>query len=286
MMRAGFESELADDERNWHAQVNLGLALLELGDRARALRCLRRAIELAPDDADAHFRLAQALGEGEADAARAELETTLRLAPDHAEATSALAAAAAARGDAAEAVRLYRRAIALRPVSYPARAGLAALLEKRGELDEAAQHLEVALNVETTAAAPRRELADLERRRGRAAAAVAQYRKLLWLGPDPAAQRWLAWLLATAPDDAVRDGRQALEFARALLDRGGDDAAVLDTLAAAQAESHRFKAALETAERAQQRANAVGDAALADAIGRRIESYRAGKAWRDPPAAR
>src|SRR6185295_4070093 len=103
----------------------------------------------------------------------------------------------------------------------------------------------MALKIETTAPELRRMLIDVERRRGRFASAVAQLKKLLWIRFDADVQLELAWLLATAPEDAARDGKQALELVRALTERGFTDARVLDALAAAQAELRRFKAAVE-----------------------------------------
>ncbi len=55
----------------------------------------------------------------------------------------------------------------------------------------------------------------------------------------------LAWLLATCPDDTIRDGDKAVEYAeRALLQE--NSSTILDTLAAAYAEAGRFEEAIET----------------------------------------
>ncbi len=60
-----------------------------------------------------------------------------------------------------------------------------------------------------------------------------------------------AWLLATCPDDSVRDGKRALQFARAASQRlGNNNAMLLDTLAAAEAESGDFRSAVKDEKRA------------------------------------
>jgi hypothetical protein len=59
-----------------------------------------------------------------------------------------------------------------------------------------------------------------------------------------------AWLLATSPDDTLRDGRRAIQFAtRACESTGFGDPSCLDTLAAAYAETGDY---VEAAKRAQQ----------------------------------
>lgn len=75
----------------------------------------------------------------------------------------------------------------------------------------------------------------------------------------------VAWLLATIPDDAVRDGRIAMEVAtRCCQVTERKDPEILDTLAAAQAEAGRFdeaastmRQALEIAKKAEARESAA-----------------------------
>jgi len=59
-----------------------------------------------------------------------------------------------------------------------------------------------------------------------------------------------AWALATHPDDAVRDGARAVTLAERALAAQPGDASVIDTLAAAFAESGDFDRAVATQERA------------------------------------
>ena len=73
----------------------------------------------------------------------------------------------------------------------------------------------------------------------------AEYDALFAADPMPVAERDgndLAWLLATAPDARFRDGPRAVEHAtRACELSGWRDAAALDTLAAAYAETPAAK---------------------------------------------
>jgi len=286
MYRRGFEADVAWNARDPQARLGLGLVLLGQGERERAVAELRTAAALAPKDAPIRFQLGRALAPADADAARAQFEAALQIEPDEANALAGLGALDEAAGKAEAARQRYEQAVAARPSTFAAQAGLGRLLAAAGEWDAAAEHLAVALDVDSTSTALRRLLIDVEKRRGRYASAVAHLKKLLWFGVDLEAQRDLAWLLATAPEDSVRDGKQAIELARALAERGPDDPRALDVLAAAQAEARRFKAAVETAERAKARAEAAGDADLARAIEARLARYRAGAPWREAAPAK
>jgi tetratricopeptide (TPR) repeat protein len=106
--------------------------------------------------------------------------------------------------------------------------------------------------------------------------ALEHWRAAIGVSPNNAtALRRAAWILATNP--ALRDGPEALALAvRALLLTHSQDAATLDTLAAAYAENRRFEDAIATARRA-----IAADPAQAPAIRQRIEQYQIGKPWRE-----
>ena len=115
---------------------------------------------------------------------------------------------------------------------------------------------------------------------GADARAAAWFRRALALAPDPAAANTLAWILATTADRALRDGRAALALVEPLVEAGAADAAVLSTYAAACAEISRWPAAVAAAERALAAARAQRDTAAEPLLLRRLESYRAGRPWR------
>lgn len=92
----------------------LGTALQLQGKDALAV--LRRTVELAPHDAEAHSSLGNALqGARQYQAAIASYQQALALQPEFAEAHSNLGGALQALGQLAEAADSYRRAIAARP---------------------------------------------------------------------------------------------------------------------------------------------------------------------------
>ena len=85
----------------------------------------------------------------------------------------------------------------------------------------------------------------------------------------------LAWLLAAAPQDALRDPGLALRLAeRATLLTNRTDAGALDALGAAHASNNEFDRAVESADAAL-----TLKPANADAISARRDGYRQGRAF-------
>lgn len=114
---------------------------------------------------------------------------------------------------------------------------------------------------------------------GRRAEAVADYDASLRLRPnEPLTLNNLAWLLATAPDDKLRDGKRALSLAleACRLTEYKQDY-ILSTLAAAYAETGDFDNAKKWSAKAIETATKEN----ADALKKELESYKGGKAWRD-----
>ncbi|MCZ7598709.1 MAG: tetratricopeptide repeat protein [Gammaproteobacteria bacterium] len=78
-----FEAAIAARPRYAEAYNNLGAALAELGDNARALGCFRRAADLAPDFVEARINAAiTRQGAGFHDDARRVLDEAAGPAPD------------------------------------------------------------------------------------------------------------------------------------------------------------------------------------------------------------
>ena len=93
----------------------------------------------------------------------------------------------------------------------------------------------------------------------------------------------VAWQLAAHPDKAVRDGNAAVRWAKkaATLTKHGDPT-ILDTLAAAYAESGDFKQAVTISERAALLAKQQGNRALWEGIQQGLRKYRSGRSYTAP----
>jgi tetratricopeptide (TPR) repeat protein len=93
----------------------------------------------------------------------------------------------------------------------------------------------------------------------------------------------LAWLLATSPQAASRDGHKAIELAeRATRRVGGGKPQILRALAAAYAEAGRFSEAVETARRALHLAEGQSNTVLAGELQAQLKLYQARLPFRTP----
>ncbi len=118
---------------------------------------------------------------------------------------------------------------------------------------------------------------------GRYSEALESVNSDLEYGPDSAyLHNNKAWLLATCPDDAVRDGELAIEHATKACELSGwNNVMFLDTLAAAYAETGDFESAVKW----QEEAIRLDNGAFAVDFQKRLRLFKAGKAYREgvPP---
>ncbi|MDB4913655.1 MAG: hypothetical protein JWM95_1299 [Gemmatimonadetes bacterium] len=111
-------------------------------------------------------------------------------------------------------------------------------------------------------------------------AALQLFGEAIAVSPTTTARAAAAWILATSPDDTVRDGPRALALAEALARNDVNDPALLDVLAAALAESGRFSDAVAIARRMSAISQSRQDAAAAAKARDRLAAYTAGRPWR------
>jgi tetratricopeptide (TPR) repeat protein len=118
---------------------------------------------------------------------------------------------------------------------------------------------------------------------GNVAGAMQHYQAALESEPDlPIALNNLAWILAANSDASLRNGTEALKYARRACELTNFRTTVLvGTLAAAYAEAGQFPEAVATAEMACHLASGLGDTALLHRNEQLLELYRLGKPARD-----
>jgi tetratricopeptide (TPR) repeat protein len=113
--------------------------------------------------------------------------------------------------------------------------------------------------------------------------AIADYTKCIMTDPGyVGGYNALAWLLATASRDSIRDGKKALEYARRAAElTKWEDANVLDTVAAAYAEMGDFEEAIKWGKKALSLPELV-QSADADRVRQRLKLYTERKRYRQP----
>jgi Flp pilus assembly protein TadD len=213
---------------------------------------------------------------------------SLEINPDDADAVNSLGAILDRLGRFDEALACYRKSQELKPDDAIAYYNLGNLLANRGRFDEALDQFQRAIEINPHFSKAHGGLGVALAARGRPGEALKHYRIALKLQPDNlVAQKDLAWLRATCPETALRDGAEAIELAQRVNQRcGGQQPDVLDTLAAAYAETGLFSEALAAASKARELAMQQNDRALADALRARIALYQNGRPFHcTPPAA-
>ena len=143
---AEYELALSIDPDYLAAILQLGSLLLEKGEPEAAKNYLGRAVRLAPDKADPHFRLANALFTLEdLDEARKEYQESLRLEPKLADAHKNLALIAVQRNDLNTAVDHFGQALDIDPRDAVAHCELGFLFVDTKKLDLAVDEFSAAL---------------------------------------------------------------------------------------------------------------------------------------------
>jgi len=263
----------------------LGLSLMDAGRLPEAETAIRAALAAKPQNLDYQLGLA-ALYQAKGEAANAE--TAHRAAcTSHPE--SALAAKA--YGDflismahrPAEAVVEYAAAVQLKPADAAYRQAYANALRRTGDFSAALAQLEAAFKISPPTVPELLDLADLFAQLGRPQRVLGAYNWALEREPDsvPALNN-LAWLLATSPEDGVRNGNRAVTLAeKACTITEWKVAVLMGTLAAAYAEAGRFPEALAMADKAIAAAHANQQEDIAKRNTDLRERYRTGQPYRE-----
>jgi tetratricopeptide (TPR) repeat protein len=316
---ADLEKVVAADDKQAEAYYLIGrLSSLPDGDRRRGLEALNKAIELNPDSPNAMTHKARILATqnktedaleqieaalkldphsagalllrariyqqaGDLKKAKLDVEHVLRSQPGQAQALQMRALLAAGTGDYKQAIEDMKLLVKAIPDSVELHMQLALFYTANKQTDQAVEAYNEILEKDKENWLAYRGRADAYLNVGKHAEAVADYDAALKLQPkNTGLLNNLAWVLATSPDDRLRDGKRAIELAR----QGCDlteykQAHIVSTLAAAYAEAGDFDAAVKWSKQAVE----LGPEALKEQLGKELESYQAKKPWREekPP---
>ncbi len=251
-----FQKLVGDNPKRSDALSGLGTVAAKRGAYDQAIERYRGAIALEPQRAEYHFNLGHALSQA---------------------------------GRLPEAEGTFRETLRIRPTYVDAWWILGATLVRQERWDEATSAYAKMIELDPKRAYVPIEFGSVLATRGRHAKAVELLRGVLQRVPDSKiAANNLAWLLATAPDDGIRDAAEAVRLAEALCPPGEPcPPGALDTLAAAYAEAGRFDDAVRTMKQAISGVSqSAPEGDPADALRRRLELYEKHTPYHEAPSTR
>ena len=266
------------------AHASLGAAALKNGQTEEAIAHFQKVLEIDPKFAGAHYDLGtSAFRQGRMDEAIAQYRKELEINPGFALTHNSLAEALAREGKADEAIAEYRKALAIEPDMAWDHYSLGTYLLQRGDLEGAIAHLQKAVQLGPALVGEQKYLGIAFAKNGHPREAMVHFQKAMETDPpDAETCNELGWLLATASDSSLRDGAKALALAQqAGVLAGREDPRVLQTQAAAEAESGNFKEAITMARRALELAVTQKNAPLAGHLQSELKLYEAGVPARD-----
>lgn len=245
---AEFELALKFDPQLGKAWFNRGTARGLRGDVPGAVEDLTKAVELDPKHANSRFNRAELLSQ---------------------------------TGKLDEAFKDYNEAIRLAPKDIGAYLGRGRVYSRQGKFAESLADFQTAAKIDSRSPAVYIMRGDALADLGRWGEALDDYRTALRLDPKRSrAHAGVAWILATAPDDKLRDPAAALAAGQKAIALDGEgDWRSLDALAAAFAASGRF----DDARAACHKSLILAPTDLAERIKVRLALYEKGQAFRESP---
>ena len=190
------------------------------------------------------------------------------------------------QGQVDDAIPHFKKSLEINPRYVYAHNNLGVADLDLGKIGDAIVQFRQALDVDPRRADVHNSLGDAYYQHGNDTEAATEYEKALAISPDyTMAQNNLAWMLATSPEESLRNGGRAVQLARDAYEVAGDrNPLVIRTLAAAYAEAGQFPAAEQTAQHALQITDSLVHAQLAAQLRLEIDLYRARIPFRHKPA--
>jgi tetratricopeptide (TPR) repeat protein len=253
-----------------------------------ALEQAERAIELNPTDSMSHLQLAITLAnQGQTERAINEGRRALELGPENAFAYNFLLASLLKSHREEEAITVAGDALTVSPFSADFHYMLGLVTAEKQDFLAAATHFAYALSLRPNWTDASLNLWRVLLSLTNSPGGSRRLQEAAQSAPDsPSMLNDLAWLLATHPDAALRNGQEAVRAAeRACAMTKRKSPRLLDTLAAAYAETGRFPDAISTAQEAMSLAQSSGDANAAGLSQNLLISFQANRPYHEYPVS-
>ncbi len=251
---------------------NTGNAHLVLGRPDEAIASYRMALAIAPDNAEVHYNCGTVLQQQKRwDEAIHHYQSALKIKPNFAPAHNNCGLALRASGRKEEAIEHFEQAVQIDPNLMAAYVNLGLTLRSLGNNNAAIKQFEKALLLDPENFTANYNDGIALQTVGRRAGALKRFEMAVKLRPSAVGAHYgLAWIMATAPEEELRDGQRALEHARRAVQLSKDSPFMADALAAAHAEVGEFAEAVKWQEKAVEMAADGTEAAFKN----RLQRYK------------
>jgi tetratricopeptide (TPR) repeat protein len=263
-----------------HAFTSRGMFHTAVGNVEEAIKDFGQAIQKNPRDEVPYInRAAVYLAQNKLELALKDYTQAIELNPKKAGNYQQRAVAHKMKGDLGAAQADFDKALELDPKYLPALMGRGYLWYEQEKHQQAIADFSAVIALDPNSAAAYNNRGFNQQLLGDGKRALADYNRALELAPDYAlCHQNKAWLLATSPDDALRNGPQAVKAALVAceLDKY-QNPADMKALAAAYAEAGQFELAIGWQEKALKLSSA-DDKAVEEKV---LEQYKDKRPYRD-----
>jgi tetratricopeptide (TPR) repeat protein/cell division protein FtsN len=268
---------------NWFEQ---GLADIKAGRFQAAVDKFTMALEAVPDDFEAlNNRGFARIYTGDYDGAVEDCTRSIAINPGSAKAYNNRGLARMSRGDSELALADFDKALAINPRYIDAYSNRCLAWSQKEDYPKAILDGTEALHLNPRSAKALYCRGYARDRQGNPAGALRDHIQALTVNPDfIEALNSIAWILATSPDDRLRDGPRAVVYAEKVVADTPPDINFLDTLAAAYAEAGRFDDAVAVENRIISLLASARQTASVRVHVQRMNQYEQGQPYREPIA--
>ncbi|HXC97996.1 MAG TPA: tetratricopeptide repeat protein, partial [Verrucomicrobiae bacterium] len=174
-------------------------------------------------------------------------------------------------------------AIKVNPKYWDSYYHLGVALVVKGQLDGAIESYRMATELNPNLFEAFNNLGSALAAKGRFDEAIENYHRALAINPNsPTTMNHLAWALAVSPDDRLRNGAEAVQWAeRACEMTQYGRPAYITTLAAAYAEAGRYNDAVAAVQKARAVALEKGQSDVAAQDDQMLELFKSGRAYHE-----
>ena len=167
---------IAKNEQSWAAPYNLGVFYSEIGKLDQAVEYYHRAIQLRPDEPEAHNNLTMAyIQMGELDLAFIQVRAAMELIPNHPYPYFHLGNIHMKKGELEQAAKAYRRAVQLAPGHTDSHFNLGVVYGKLRHPDDAGQEYRTVIRLSSDHFAAHNNLGLIYARKGELDSAIEHF---------------------------------------------------------------------------------------------------------------